>query len=235
MRSEPQKETEIGTLPVGWDVVEFGTLREWLQYGTSTRCTHESRGYPVLRIPNIQPGRINTSDLKFADLDANDAARYLLDDGDLLFIRTNGVLERLGACAVYAAEPANALFASYLIRARLKLNRVDPYFIAHFFGSERGSSIVASRATPAADGKYNLNTATIDGLPIPLPPTIEEQHDIVLVLDVIDRKIDVLNRKRALLDNLFKSLLNKLMTGEIRVADLDLSALAPTPDKESAA
>ena len=49
---------------------------------------------------------------------------------------------------------------------------------------------------------------------------------LLRILDAIDRKIDLHRRKRAVLDELFKALLHKLMTGEIRVADLDLSALA---------
>ena len=53
-----------------------------------------------------------------------------------------------------------------------------------------------------------------------------EQHEIVAILDAIDRKIDLHKRKRAVLDELFKALLHRLMTGEIRVADLDLSLIA---------
>lgn len=60
-------------------------------------------------------------------------------------------------------------------------------------------------------------------------PEVEEQHRIVAILDAIDRKIDLHKRKRAVLDELFKSLLHKLMTGEIHVADLDLSALGRAP------
>ena len=43
--------------------------------------------------------------------------------------------------------------------------------------------------------------------------------------EAIDRKIDLYRRKRAVLDELFKALLHKLMTGEIRVGELDLAAL----------
>lgn len=225
LRGKAQKETEIGPVPESWDVVAFDSLREWLQYGTSVRCTYDPTAFPVLRIPNIEPGHVATGDMKFAALESDEAKRYLLEKGDLIFIRTNGVVERLGACAVYSGEPEGALFASYLIRGRLKLDQIDPLFAAYFFGSELGASIVAGRATPAADGKYNLNTGTIDALPIPLPPTLDEQHEIVAILDAIDRKIDLHRRKRVVLDELFKALLHKLMTGEIRVADLDLSAL----------
>lgn len=56
-------------------------------------------------------------------------------------------------------------------------------------------------------------------------PGVGEQREIVEILDAIDRKIALHQRKRAVLEDLFKALLHKLMTGEIRVADLDLSVL----------
>ena len=235
LRGEPQQETEIGPVPESWNVVSLASVRQWLQYGTSARCTYEQSRYPVLRIPNIEPGHVSTLDLKFAALSDAEAEGYRLENGDLIFIRTNGVIERLGACAVFAGDPHGALFASYLIRARLHLDRIDPHFAAHFLSSEIGTRLVAGRATPAADGKYNLNTGTIDSLPLPLPPTLDEQREIVAVLDAIDQKIDLHRRKRAVLDDLFKSLLHKLMTGEIRVSDLDLSALAPKRSEPAAA
>ena len=224
LRSESQKETEIGPVPASWDVVKFECTRAWLQYGTSARCTVEPAEYPVLRIPNIGAGIVDPNDLKFCTVSAVEAEKYMLVDGDLLFIRTNGVLDRLGSCAVYDGVPERALFASYLIRARLKAI-VEPRFVAYFYGSEHGTALVAGRATPAADGKYNLNTGTIDALPLPLPPTLDEQREIIALLYAIDRKINIHRRKRDLLDELFRSLLHKLMTGEIRVSDLDLSAL----------
>jgi len=225
LRGEAQKETDIGPVPESWDTVNFSAVREWLQYGTSIHCTVEKKRHPVLRIPNVEPGRVNPTDLKFCDLSDKEANKYVLENGDLLFIRTNGVLERLGSCAVYDGEPTNALFASYLIRARLK-SGIDPKYIAYFYASSLGTSLVADRATPAADGKYNLNTGTIDSLPLPLPSTLDEQEAIVTILSAIDQKIDLHRQKRAVLEQLFQSLLHKLMTGEIRVSELDLSALA---------
>ena len=222
LRGEVQKETDVGPVPASWEIVTFASVREKLQYGTSVRCTYDVSDRSVLRIPNIEPQRINSGDLKYCTLTGNDAAKYELNEGDLIFIRTNGVLDRLGSCAVYTGNPARALFASYLIRARLKLDRVNPHFAALFFGSEAGTSIVARRATPASDGKFNLNTATIDGLPLPLPPTLTEQHEIVAILKAIDCKIDLHRRKRVVLEELFKALLHKLMVREICVSDLDL-------------
>jgi type I restriction enzyme, S subunit len=79
-----------------------------------------------------------------------------------------------------------------------------------------------------------LNKKNLEPLIIPVPPTLEEQREIVAILDAIDRKIDLHRKKRAVLDDLFKALLHKLMTGEIRVVDLDLSGLATQRMKEPA-
>ena len=223
---EAQKETEIGQVPESWVVVNFDSVRDRLQYGTSTRCTFEPSEYPVLRIPNIELGQVSSESLKYCKLLDSEADKFRLETGDLIFIRTNGVLKRLGSCAVYSGEPPKALFASYLIRARLKPDRINPHFVGYFLGSELGTSIIAGRATPAADGKYNLNTGAIDSLPLPLPPTLHEQSEIVAILDAIDRKIDLHRRKHTVLEELFKALLHKLMTGEIRVGELDLSGLS---------
>jgi len=75
---------------------------------------------------------------------------------------------------------------------------------------------------------YNRHYTVLSEMRLPYPAP-DEQREIVAILDAIDRKIDLHRRKRAVLDELFKALLRKLMTGEIRVSDLDLTALSPDP------
>lgn len=225
LRKEAQKETEIGLMPESWRVINFHSVCDRIQYGTSTRCTHEPLDYPVLRIPNVETDRINPENLKYCQLPKPEAKKFQLEVGDLIFIRTNGSLTRLGSCAVYHGEPAKALFASYLIRARLKLGQVNPHFVGYFLGSELGISIIAGRVTPASDGKYNLNTGTINNLLLPLPPTLNDQRGVVAIIEAIERKIDLHHKKRAVFDDLFKVLLHRLMTGEVHVNELDLSLI----------
>lgn len=80
-----------------------------------------------------------------------------------------------------------------------------------------------------------LNLDDIECFKIPCPNEQSEAEEIVAILDAVDRKIDLHKRKRTVLEELFKTLLHKLMTGEIRVADLDLSALASSTTAEAAA
>lgn len=221
LRGEPQKETDIGPLPESWSVLPFEKLREFLQYGTSTKCDYQGKGNPVIRIPNIIDGKVSTADLKWCELPDKVVASLLLELGDLLFVRTNGVRERVGSCAVYQDQPEDALFASYLIRARVKQGELDPNYFQYFTMMQTGAAQLSGRASPAADGKFNINTKTIDSVLVALPDP-NEQREIVAILQAIDRKISVHERKRATLQELFKTLLHQLMTGQIRVHDLDI-------------
>ena len=58
---------------------------------------------------------------------------------------------------------------------------------------------------------------------------LDEQREIVAILEAIDRKLELHRGKRMLLGELFEALVSKLLSGDIRVADLDLSVLAPIP------
>jgi len=103
-----------------------------------------------------------------------------------------------------------------------------PKFVFYRLHTVDMKRLDSGAANPALNRNY-LHDETISW------PGVEEQTHIVEVLDAIDRKIDLHRRKRAVFDDLFKVLLHKLMTGEIRVADLDLSALDAQLTSESAA
>jgi type I restriction enzyme, S subunit len=221
---------EVGRIPENWDVVRFGDVREWLQYGTSIRCGYEPSDFPVLRIPNIEAGRVNLEDLKYGRLGPAEANRYRLNKGDLIFIRTNGVIDRLGSCAVYEGEPKDSLFASYLIRARLKLDLIDPHFAAYFFASEQGTNIIAGRATPAADGKYNLNTATIDNLPLPIPPTLDEQRAIATALKHVQKMIALNDSCASAARDLKHAAIQVLFRRELRSVPQQENGFCPTSE-----
>ncbi|MDE0682530.1 MAG: restriction endonuclease subunit S, partial [Candidatus Poribacteria bacterium] len=73
----------------------------------------------------------------------------------------------------------------------------------------------------------NINIQFLTPWPVVIPSKAE-QCEIVAFLDTIDRKIDLHRKKRSVLGDLFKALLHKLMTGEIRARELDLSTLKET-------
>jgi type I restriction enzyme, S subunit len=67
-----------------------------------------------------------------------------------------------------------------------------------------------------------LALARIKQIVLPTPP-MTEQREIVEALAVVDRKLTIEGKRRQTLEVLLKTLLHNLMTGKLRVGDLDLS------------
>ncbi|MGB4781900.1 restriction endonuclease subunit S [Candidatus Methylomirabilis sp.] len=231
LRGEPQKQTDIGSVPESWDVATLEDIAVAFDYGTSVKCEHGKAGAPVLRIPNVLGGSIDLSDLKHGQPKRSELEQLRLQDGDLLFVRTNGVLENAGRCALYRGELEGCYFASYLIRVRVDSSKVLPAFVNEYARTERGRSFLSGRAIRTADGKFNINSGTLKRVLLPLPG-LDEQKEFVRQLDLVERKFTLHESKRSALSNLFRTLLHQLMTAQIRVHAFDLSD-AKTLDQQS--
>jgi type I restriction enzyme S subunit len=223
-RGEPLKQTEIGPVPKSWRVAPLDQFTESFQYGTSVKWGYDVEGPPVLRIPNVVGGHLDVTDLKFGKPKKNEAEIVRLRKGDLLFVRTNGVRENAGRCSMYRGELGDACyFASYLIRARLHPDLL-PEFLEEYTRTDVGVRLLAGRAVRTADGKFNINTGTLETLLVP-KPDIDEQTSIANALALLDTKARNHAASRATLEALFRTLLHQLMTAQVRVRDLDQSAL----------
>lgn len=216
LRGEAQKETEIGPIPESWELRPIGEFAHQLQYGISVRGEPTGR-YPILRMNCQQDGKVLLRDLQFVNVDDKTAKAYRVKPGDILFNRTNSY-ELVGRTAIVEME-TDAVFASYLVRVSVDNKRLDPRFLNHFLNWDTAQFELKKLATRGVS-QANISAGKLREFGIPITD-LDEQREIVAILDTIDRKIDLHRRKRAVLDDLFKALLYKLMTGEIRVGDLD--------------
>ncbi|MDO9228618.1 MAG: restriction endonuclease subunit S [Syntrophales bacterium] len=91
----------------------------------------------------------------------------------------------------------------------------DPMYVYYFFQSFNFGQYAAGVSVPT------LNRNLVHAVLISVPPIVE-QNEIANILKTIDQKIDLHEAKKSTLQDLFKTMLNKLMTGEIRVKDLDI-------------
>ena len=220
LRGEAQKETEIGPVPESWELRPIGEFAHQLQYGLSVRGEPSGR-YPILRMNCQQDGKVLLRDLQFVNVDDDTAKTYRVKPGDILFNRTNSY-ELVGRTAIVEVE-TNAVFASYLVRVSVDNKRLDPRFLNHFLNWDSAQAELKKLASRGVS-QANISAGKLREFGIPVTD-LDEQGEIVTILDAIDRKIDLHRRKWAVLDDLFKALLHKLMTGEILIADLNLSAL----------
>ncbi len=195
--------------------VPLDDLTVHARYGTSTKCAYEADGPPVLRIPNIRDRRVDTQDLKRAVDPAADVGA--VEDGDLLFIRTNGSRDLIGRVAVVGSDEVGLGFASYLIRVRLDRARVDPAFAALALSTRQVRDEIEMRAASTA-GQYNLNLRAIAGLSIPLPPFPEQRRvreQIETQLARVDRIASEVAAAKARADSLRRAILARAFRGDL--------------------
>lgn len=225
LRGEPQRDTEFGSVPETWDetvlddcaTVQTGAAKGRMLVGA------EVVEVPYLRVANVQDGHLDLTEMKDIRIRTTEIERYRLQLGDVV-LTEGGDFDKLGRGFIWRGELDLCVHQNHVFAVRPHRDRLLPEFFAYLAQSAYGKAYflkVAHKTTNLAC----INSTKLKAFPVPVPPTLDEQSDIVAILHAIDRKIDLHRRKRAVLDELFKALLHKLMTGEVRVSDLDLSAL----------
>lgn len=232
LRGETQKETELGLIPESWDVVSLGSLGRVGNGSTPKKSVREY--WDGGDFPWLTSGKVYDRDITQAEQFVTTTALHechlpIVEPGAIL-IAITGQGKTLGHCAVLRVQ---ATINQHIAYVATDESKAEPSFVRGYL--ETKYDYFRQVGAGGGSTKGALTCAFLRDMPIPLPASLEEQREIVAVLDAIDRKIDLHRRKRAVLDELFKTLLNKLMTGEIRVADLDLDTLTPKPTAEVAA
>lgn len=172
------------------------------RYGTSVSAeADEASGWPVLRIPNVVTGEVNSSDIKYVALPPTDIERLLLKYGDVLVVRSNGNPDYVGRSApvtdILTRTPH--VYASYLIRLRANIDELLPEYLSSYLNSPYGRAAMRNAIRTTA-GQSNLSGESLSRVKIPLPP-IEQQRFFARVwnslqdLRVLAKNADELGRE----------------------------------------
>lgn len=182
--------TDLPELPDGWVWASVDQLAVNKRYGSSSKTNDDSSGVPVLRMGNIQNGKLDYSNLKYLPIDHKEFPELLLSDGDLLFNRTNSA-ELVGKTAVYRDIGKPVSYASYLISVTFT-ECFLPEIAAYYINSVLGKKWVAEVMNQTA-GQANVNGSKLGELAIPLPPIAEQLvliQEITNKFDSIDQQIE---------------------------------------------
>lgn len=202
-------------LPPDWTWATVDQLSTIVQYGTSSKTSEDPSGVPVLRMGNIVGGRINLEKLKYLPTTHSEFPELLLEDGDLLFNRTNSP-ELVGKAAVYRGDPEPCSYASYLIRVRFS-GHYRPELLNYFLGSALGRRWVASVVSQQV-GQANVNGTKLKQLSVPLPPR-QVQEEVCRVAEAQLEQIALMRRQisfaRQSADVLRRSILYRAFAGNL--------------------
>jgi len=93
--------------------------------------------------------------------------------------------------------------------------QTEPRFLSGYLSLNKLSGEHARTTLPS------LQKFELEKIKIPLP-SISEQEKISQIMITVDKKTETEEKRKAVLQQLFKTMLHKLTTGEIKVKDLDL-------------
>ena len=215
LRNEPQKETAIGPIPESWKVMPLGAL--CVKTDTINFQHENKRIIEYVDVSSVSRESLQIeSTSQFILKEAPGRARKHILDGDVIFATVRPTLLRT---AIVPPQLNNQVCSTAFCVLRRIPKKVTDKFIYYLVQREQFVQQLAQIETGAS---YPAVTDRIvKEQPVPVP-TMNEQQEIVKMLETIDYKIDLHQRKYSVLNALFQSLLHKLLIGEIRADDLDL-------------
>ena len=167
-------------LPVGWEWVRMGWLGESFDYGSSQKSVDDSAAVPILRMGNIQGGRVVMNNLKYLKDVQGELPYLVLREGDLLFNRTNSY-ELVGKTGLFEGCLREVTFASYLIRIRLMHALVNPEYINAYMNTRDCRENEIEPDLTQQTGQANYNGTKLKSIRVPLPPLPEQSRIVTRV------------------------------------------------------
>ncbi|WP_392452705.1 restriction endonuclease subunit S [Corynebacterium dentalis] len=156
--------------------------------------------------------------------------------GDVLFNGSSEIPEEVALSAVVDFDPKISTFLnSFCFGFRLRPDAtVDPTYLAYFFRSSAGRSLVSSLAQGAT--RYNIAKTKFLDVELALP-SIERQREIVEWLNDADDLIATLERLIAKKQAIKQGIMQQLLTGRTRLpgfsSDWDLTKLGTVASMNS--
>jgi len=214
LRGEAQQETEIGPMPESWHLVRLGSV---CTLSTGTTPSTKNSAYYNGEVPFIKTFEVVNNRITNA---SNFVSREAVSDYNLRIYPPGTVL-----MAMYGQGKTRGQVSLLEISAATTQNAAaiepDDRISGEFLWQYLLSIYDRLRGLGSLGHLSHLNLGYMRELAV-ICPSKEEQDEIVVILNAIDCKISLHSRKSESLQELFKTLLYKLMTGEIRVADLDI-------------
>lgn len=179
----------------GWPIIR---LAEICTFKNGLNFTSASAGYTV-KIIGVGDFKSNLyaplATLNEVHLDEPLADDYLLKQGDILFVRSNGNPDLVGRSMIVPPLLEATTFSGFTIRGRIEDERALPLFYAHFFKSRDFAEMIKTVGQGA--NIRNLSQGILNELKVPLP-SIPTQESIVVEIEaeqaLVNANRELINR-----------------------------------------
>jgi len=182
-----------------WHKVRLDEVADF-QYGYGASAKEKDTGTKLLRITDIVPDLIDWETVPFCEITEKKIPQYKIEKGDILIART-------GATAGYAKlirkAPELSVFASYLIRLRMKDKSADPAFVGRIIESDYFKKFVTAHAGGSA--QPHANAPVLKNFEL-LLPDLTTQENVVEILSAYDDVIENNARRIQILEQVAQAI-----------------------------
>lgn len=143
---------------------------------------------------------------------------YFIKNGDFAYNRSYSNGYPLGAIKRLDSYSEGVVSTLYLCFRPKKDKEINSDFYMHFFEAGGLNREISKIAQEGARNHGLLNVSVTDFFDVELHfPSIKEQNDISNMLNLVNTEIELLKTKKSLFEKQKKGLMQKLLTGKVRV------------------
>jgi type I restriction enzyme S subunit len=207
-------DSELGEIPVGWEVVNLSDLFDFLEGPGLRNWQYRLEGMPFINIRLIQDGDIRKNNISYISKDEfeNKYKHFALNEGDVV-LSTSGTL---GKSAIVRKNHLPMMLNTSVIRFR----PFDSCYLSFMYQFLQ-SKIFIDEVKASATGSVQLNFGPVHLKKIKLIKSdIKLAKQFELVLSPIYQKIQHLRSENDELSNTRDSLLPKLISGELEINEI---------------
>ncbi|WP_407356413.1 restriction endonuclease subunit S [Methanolobus sp. WCC5] len=179
------------------------------QYGYTVPASKEKIGPKLLRITDIQNNHVNWDTVPYCNCPSEKYSQYELKNNDIVFARTGATTGK----SFLIKNPENSVFASYLIRLKIKDENVLPEYLYLFFKSPSYWNQILKHSRGGT--MPNFNATMLGNLKVPIID-ISMQHKIINhsngVYELYKQLADINSLQSIAVNQLPESILNEVFS-----------------------
>jgi type I restriction enzyme S subunit len=216
------KESELGRIPRGWEVLRVGSALESIEQGWSPNCDTEAarKGqWGVIKTTSVTWAGYEDSANKSLPQHLPPRPEYEVRCEDVLMTRA-GPNSRVGVVALVSATQGKLMLSDKLYRLSPKTEQLTPAFLALALSGEQTQRHLSTLKTGLAESQTNISQAIVRSLWI-ATPDLSEQERIYAIHAELARQVQTVNFSLSKLRSLKEGLMDDLLAGRVRIATHD--------------